>query len=148
VVFIPSCDNASHYLLALQYSVRAMNVKLLLLILASVACSSFAQILLRTGMAQPLVAEAIRGRDLMSISLRIALSPWIVGGLGLYFFGAMVWLFVLAQVEASVAYPFVGIGFFFTLILGAVLLDETVTLLKVSGTLLVSAGIFLIAVKR
>lgn len=123
-----------------------MNAKLLLLIVFSVACSSVAQILLRTGMAHPLVTEAIAGRDIVAIAMRIGLNPWVVGGLGLYFFGAVVWLFVLAQVEASFAYPFVGIGFVFTLLLGAALLGETVTLMKVAGTVLVSLGIFLIAV--
>jgi drug/metabolite transporter (DMT)-like permease len=124
-----------------------MTTKLLLLIVFSVACSSVAQILLRTGMAQPLVSQAIAERDVLGIALRIGLNPWVIGGLGLYFFGALVWLFVLAQAEASFAYPFVGIGFVFTLLLGATLLGESVTMLKVAGTLLVSIGIFLIAVR-
>ena len=122
-----------------------MNLRLLILILTSVACSAFAQILLRTGMAQPLMAEALLGRDVLTIAFRIALNPWVIGGLGLYFLGAIFWLFVLSQVEASTAYPFVGIGFVLTFMLGVTLLGESVTLLKVFGTLLVAAGVFVLA---
>jgi multidrug transporter EmrE-like cation transporter len=53
---------------------------------------------------------------------------------------------VLARVQASFAYPFVGIGFILTLLLGAILLGETVTTIKVAGTFIVSVGVFLIAV--
>lgn len=123
-----------------------MNIKLLALILLSVSCSAIAQIILRTGMSQRHVTESIAGGDSVSTVLAIALNPWVIGGLGLYFFGALVWLFVLARVQASFAYPFVGIGFILTLLLGATLLGETVTIIKVAGTFIVSVGVFLIAV--
>ncbi len=123
-----------------------MNIQLFTLIFFSVSCSAIAQILLRTGMSQKSVATSIAGGDAVSAALAIALSPWVVGGLSLYFFGAVVWLFVLSRVQASFAYPFVGVGFILTLLLGTMLLGETVTAIKVAGTLVVSLGVFLIAV--
>ena len=123
-----------------------MTARLLLLILTSVLCSSIAQILLRTGMSQPVVSHTVGDHQLLQTVLRIALNPWVLGGLGLYFGGALVWLSVLARAQASFAYPFVGLGFVLTLIFGVALLNESLTALKVGGTLLISLGAVLIAV--
>ena len=117
----------------------------LLLILLSVGCSAVAQILLKTGMSQPVVAAALGHGGAMRIALQIAGNLWVLGGLTLYFLGAVVWLFVLAKVDVSYAYPFVGVGFILTLILGKILLGESITAARLVGTLLVSVGVVLIA---
>ena len=44
----------------------------------------------------------------------------MVAGLALYGLGAMVWLYVLARLPLSAAYPFVGLGFILTMVLGSV----------------------------
>jgi multidrug transporter EmrE-like cation transporter len=72
-------------------------------------------------------------------------SPLVLAGLALYAFGALVWLLVLARAELSFAYPFVGLGFVMTLALGKFALGEDVSLARVAGTLLVVAGVVLIA---
>lgn len=122
-----------------------MNPILLCLILFSVSCSAFAQILLKTGMSTPAVLEAIAARDNLLTAASIIGNGWVVGGLALYFFGAVVWLFVLARVEVSFAYPFVGLGFIVTLLLGRLLMGDVITLTRVIGTVLVAAGVLLIA---
>jgi multidrug transporter EmrE-like cation transporter len=57
----------------------------------------------------------------------------------------VVWLFVLARVDVSVAYAFVALGFFLTMTLGVLLLGEALTLAKVAGILLVVFGVWLVA---
>lgn len=57
----------------------------------------------------------------------------------------VVWLAVLAKVEVTMAYPFVGLGFLVTLALGVLLLGETMSLTRVIGTLLVVLGVVLTA---
>lgn len=74
-----------------------------------------------------------------------SLSPQVVGGLALYALGAIVWLFVLAKVDVSFAYPFVGLGFILTMLLGWWWLNEPVDLTRVVGTLLVASGVFLVS---
>jgi drug/metabolite transporter (DMT)-like permease len=115
------------------------------LIVSSVACSAIAQILLKLGMSQPSVRDSIAAADIYAAAMAIAVNPWVVGGLGLYFLGAIVWLFVLARVEVSYAYPFVGLAFIFTLILGKFVMGDAVTLWRILGVLLVAGGVTLIA---
>ncbi len=116
-----------------------------LLILLSVGCSAVAQILLKTGMSQPAVAAALGHGGAIRIALQIAGNLWVLGGLTLYFLGALIWLFVLAKVDVSYAYPFVGVGFVITLFLGKILLGLRITAVRLVGTLLVSVGVVLIA---
>jgi multidrug transporter EmrE-like cation transporter len=51
----------------------------------------------------------------------------------------------LARIDVSVAYAFVALGFLLTMALGSLLLGEPLTLSKLSGTLLVVLGVWLVA---
>jgi multidrug transporter EmrE-like cation transporter len=113
---------------------------LLALILASVAFSALAQLLLKSGMKGVPPAEGWVGT--LSHAL---LSPMVLGGLVLYALGALVWLLVLARADLSFAYPFVGLGFVLTLALGKFVLAEDVSASRLAGTVLVIAGVVLIA---
>ncbi len=122
-----------------------MNSVLLALILFSVSCSAIAQIFLKLGMSQPAVLKELATGDHLMLAASIIGNGWVLGGLALYFFGAAVWLFVLARVDVSFAYPFVGLGFIVTLLLGRIVMGDVVTLTRVIGTVLVSTGVLLIA---
>ena len=54
-------------------------------------------------------------------------------------------LLVLRRLDVTFVYPFVGLGFILTMFLGAWLLSEPVTGTRIVGTLLVVAGVALIA---
>jgi multidrug transporter EmrE-like cation transporter len=123
------------------------QTSLFALILVSVTASAVAQLLLKQGMSQSGVVGAIGLREPLQAAIAVATSPWIIGGFTLYLSGALVWLLVLARVDASYAYPFVGIGFVITLILGKLFLGEAVTAMRVGGTLLVTIGIAIIAAR-
>jgi drug/metabolite transporter (DMT)-like permease len=121
------------------------NKVLLGLILASVACSSVAQLLLKLGMVNAAYARASEARDWAGMAAAALLNPLVIGGLSLYFAGAIVWLMVLAKADLSYAYPFVGLGFILSLALGFVVLHEPVTLQRVAGTVLIALGAVLVA---
>jgi multidrug transporter EmrE-like cation transporter len=122
------------------------NKVLLSLIVFSVACSSVAQLLLKSGMARSVAASPAAAQANWQATLAAALtSPLVLAGLALYAFGALVWLLVLARADLSFAYPFVGLGFVMTLALGKFALGEQVSLARLAGTLLVVAGVVLIA---
>ena len=118
----------------------AMSLRLFLLILASVALSALAQLALKTG-----TTAAARSRGVGGELVSLAQSPFVIGGLALYALGAVVWLFVLARAPLSLAYPFVGLGFIFTMLAGALVLGEQVTPVRIAGTLLIAAGCVLVA---
>jgi drug/metabolite transporter (DMT)-like permease len=122
-----------------------MQTSTLSLIVASVAMTAVAQVLLKIGMSQTSVGGASQSRAWGRLARLLVSSPWVVSGLCLYVLGAVVWLLVLAEVELSFAYPFVGMGFVMTLLLSWWLLKDTMSVQRVVGTLLISAGVVLVA---
>lgn len=122
-----------------------MTLRLFLLILASVSLSALAQIVLKSGMSTPSVVGAMHNAPARDFVVEVATNPRVVGGLTLYFASAALWLLVLARMPVSAAYPFVGLGFVMTMLLGWLFLDETVNVVRLGGTLLVAMGVVLIA---
>ena len=118
-----------------------MQPALLALIITSVAMSACAQLLLKMG-----VGTAQTGATSgVAAGLTYLASPWVVGGLALYGLGAVVWLYVLARLPLSAAYPFVGLGFVLTMGLGALALGESLTLTRIAGTALIALGCALVS---
>lgn len=120
-------------------------MNLLGLILGSVGMSAVAQLLLKLGMSSEPVQQAL-GQDSTLDAVWIVATNWqVVGGMGLYALAAIVWLFVLARADLSFAYPFVGIGFILTMLLGWAILGETLGAARLIGTLLVVGGVWLVS---
>jgi len=116
-----------------------------LLILISVAMSAIAQILLKSGMSSVAVQQALASRDSLGVALVIGSNPLVLSGLFVYFSSAVVWLFVLSRIPLSYAYPFVALGFVFTIVLSRMLLGESITPLKIAGTMLIIAGVLVLS---
>jgi multidrug transporter EmrE-like cation transporter len=129
-------------------SAAALPWQLFATILVSVGCSALAQVSLKHGMSIASVQAALSAGGALRIAIEVAASPTVWLGLMLYGFSAVVWLFVLARLDVSVAYAFVALGFLLTMSLGCLLLGESLTLRKVCGTLLVMIGIWLVATGR
>lgn len=117
------------------------------LLLFSVGCSAFGQIALKYGMALPSVHTAMATGGAMPIGASIVANPFVLGGLFLYGFSAVVWLFVLARLDVSIAYPFVSLGFIVTMALGCLLFGEPFTWRKLIGTIVVMLGVHLVAAR-
>ena len=122
-----------------------MSLNTLALVLFSVGLSALAQLLLKMGMSGPVVLQAVRYGPPLRTAWTIATDLPVLGGLSLYFASAAVWLLVLARLPLSVAYPFVGLGFILTMLLGWLVLGDTLNASRVVGTVLVTAGVVLIA---
>ena len=118
-----------------------MRGMILLLALASVSMSAVAQVLFKYGMSSAAVREAGSTPDLIR---SVALSPGILGGLGLYGLGTVLWLGVLSRAELSQAYPFVGLSFVLTAIFGAVLFHDVLSPSRIAGIAAIVAGVWLV----
>jgi multidrug transporter EmrE-like cation transporter len=114
-----------------------MTASTLLLILVSVTLSAAAQISFKLGMSS--------GAAQSSGLLGALFTPGVLIGLSLYGFGTLLWLSVLGRTEVSQAYPFVGLGFVLTAILGHFLFNDAVGPQRIIGILLVIGGIVLVA---
>lgn len=123
-----------------------MQPALLALILTSVAMSACAQLLLKMGVSAARTdASGMAAASGIGAGLSYLASPWVIGGLALYGLGAMVWLYVLARLPLSAAYPFVGLGFVLTMALGALALGESLTPTRIAGTVLIALGCVLVS---
>jgi multidrug transporter EmrE-like cation transporter len=84
----------------------------------------------------------------VALALAIGKSPVILAGLTCFGFSAVVWLFVLARIPLSSAYPFVALGIVITVVAGHLLFAEQISLVKIVGVASILAGIGLVAISR
>ncbi len=119
--------------------------KSLLLILLATLCSAGGQITLKMGMTQVghIGAEALS--QPLALLTKIATSPLILGGLGLYALSMAIWLAVLSRVPLSLAYPMVAIGYVFTVLLAWLVLGEGVPGQRWAGVAAIMFGVILIS---
>jgi multidrug transporter EmrE-like cation transporter len=122
-----------------------MNRASLLAVLLSVSLGVGAQLLLKAGVSTPAVTQALATGQRTGMLLSFALSPLVWLGLFVYGTSAIVWLFVLAKVDVGLAYPFVGLGFVLTMLLGWMLYGEALSVARVLGALLIVAGVVVLA---
>jgi len=76
---------------------------------------------------------------------QLFLNPWIISSILATLFAGISWMLTMSRFEISYAYPWVSINFILMLILGVLLFDESYNLAKVFGTILVIAGLVVIA---
>jgi drug/metabolite transporter (DMT)-like permease len=118
-----------------------MRGTILVLALTSICMSAVAQVLFKLGMSAPVVKDAGSGAAMVRA---VALSPGVLGGLGLYGLGTVLWLGVLSRVELSQAYPFVGLSFVLTAIFGAVLFNDALSSQRIAGIAAIVLGVWLV----
>jgi multidrug transporter EmrE-like cation transporter len=116
----------------------------LCIILLTVSVSACAQLLLKLGMKEIDTANGMLSNGISSL-LHVIFSPLVFSGLTVYGLSTIAWLWVLSKVDLSIAYPFLGISFIFTLLFGVFLLDEELSAYKLIGTLMIVMGCFLVA---
>jgi multidrug transporter EmrE-like cation transporter len=122
-----------------------MTLPVLGLILLSVSLSAAAQVLFKFGMSSESVRTAMAAGSVVRTALAVFLNPGVPGGLSLHGTGTVLWLGVLSRIQVSQAYPFVGLGFVLTALIGYALFGDTLWPLRIGGIALAMAGIPLIA---
>ena len=115
-------------------------VPLLLATLLGVA----GQLLLKQGMVQ-MGALQLSPSAVPSILLRMATSPYVIGGLLVYGTGTFFWLIVLNRVPLSYSYPFISLGIVLGLFSAWALFHESIPPMRWVGMLIIVAGCFVVA---
>jgi multidrug transporter EmrE-like cation transporter len=118
-----------------------MSAGLFGLIMISVTLSAVAQISFKFGVSEQ---PSELARNLLG-PLAILLTPGVALGLTLYGVGTVLWLTALGRLELSQAYPFVGVGFALTTLAGWWLFGDDLSVQRLSGVVLIVAGITLLA---
>ncbi len=116
----------------------------LLIAIFSIALSVAAQFSLKAGMSSVEMREILAQPYSLRTFSSVLTDKHVLGGFLLYGLGAIVWLGVLSKWDVSKAYPLVGLGFLFTVVIGF-LVGEQVTTPRVIGVMLICAGVWLVA---
>lgn len=123
-----------------------MTAKIVAIAIFSVALSAIAQLALKIGSSAIANDGLDAGDSTLTWFFKAALAnPYIIAGFTLYGIGALSWLLVLSRTELSVAYPFVSLGLVVTMLLGVLVLQESVTVMRLMGASFILLGVILVA---
>jgi multidrug transporter EmrE-like cation transporter len=114
------------------------------LILAGVLLNAAAQLLLKAGTNAVGHFEFSAG-NIVPVGLRLALEPFILGGVACYVVSLVVWIMALSRVEVSIAYPMLSIGYVINAVAAWYLFGESLTALRLTGIGFIVVGVFLVA---
>lgn len=115
------------------------------LAIMSVLMATIGQFLLKSGMDRVGYVGADRLKRPLELAMLAIRTPQIVLGLGIFCISAMVWLIVLSRVPLSTAYPFAGITYVTTALIGKFVLGEQIPVARWAGILLIVGGILLVS---
>jgi multidrug transporter EmrE-like cation transporter len=102
------------------------------------------QFLLKSGMDRVGYVGTERLKRPIDLALTAVKTPQILVGLAIFGISAVVWLIVLSRVPLSTAYPFAGITYVTTALVGRFMLGENVPGIRWLGILLIVSGILLV----
>lgn len=121
--------------------VRMASVIFLILVLVTIA--SFGQIYMKRGLKN---TGGIELKELLSKKLlSTVFERNLLTGVILYLFATMLWFVVLSRADLSYAYPMIAIGYVVTAFLAKMYFNESITMIRWFGILLILTGVFFIS---
>jgi drug/metabolite transporter (DMT)-like permease len=118
-------------------------MKNILLIITGVSLNAAAQLLMKKGMMKT-------GAVSIDLSLLDALPKMFANGflwmsVICYVMSCLTWMIVLSRTEVSFAYAFTSLGIVIVTIMGCLVFHERLTVFRVSGIVLICAGIVFVS---
>lgn len=92
-------------------------------------------------------ARGAHSQTLISYYKILFFDPLFLSGLFAVIPAGLCWIYAIKHINLSIAYPFIGLTFALVLVGSAVVLHESVTIAHIIGTLLIVAGISIIALQ-
>ena len=121
-----------------------MNATAFSLVLTGVLLNAAAQLLLKAGTNR--IGEfAFTLENLVPVGLKVAASPFVLGGLACYAVSVVVWIMALSRVPVSIAYPMLSIGYIVNAGAAWILFGESLTAQKLIGIGFIIVGVWLVA---
>ncbi len=118
-------------------------LKNLLLIIMTVMINTTGQFVIKTGVNR--IGKISIREDFFGTILKAFTSWIIIGGFGLYFLSAIIWIIILSRVELSWAFPILSLSYVITVLISPLLLHETFSPQRLLGTLVICVGVFLVS---
>jgi multidrug transporter EmrE-like cation transporter len=114
------------------------------LIFTGVVLNALAQFLLKAG-TNAVGQFEFTAANLGPVGTRLAMSPYILGGMLAYGVSLVVWIMGLSRIEVSVAYPMLSLGYVLNAAAAWYFFGEAVGPLRLAGIAFIMVGVFLIA---
>lgn len=114
------------------------------LVIATAFLNTAAQLLLKAAVNK-IGDAAFNLGNLLPLSWQLASNPYLIFGLCIYAFSVLVWLFVLSRIDVSAAYPLMSVGFIINAVAAHYLLNEPLTFTRISGIIVIMAGVYLVS---
>lgn len=129
---------------ALAGEPKKMQLGMVGLILMSTLLGVIGQTVLKVGMTH-LGPQSIGADGVLTILMRIAFSPYVIGGLALYVSGTFFWLVAMSRVDLSYLYPFASLSYVLLMGVAWVVFREHISPMRLLGALIIVAGVVLVA---
>lgn len=81
----------------------------------------------------------------ISSIIKVFFSPFVFTGLIMYGLATVLWLYILSKVPLSIAYPIQSLAYIIAVFGAYFIFNETLTIYKILGCLLIMIGVSLIA---
>lgn len=73
------------------------------------------------------------------------LNPWVMSGFAAAFLASLAWMAAMTRFDLNYAYPFMSLAFIIVMVFSIVFLGEALSPQKAIGTLMVVAGLIVVA---
>lgn len=121
-----------------------MEMNTFILLFIGVALNALAQIMMKFGL-RSIGHFSFSLESMISVGLKILLSPFFMIGFSCYAFSIVFWILTLSRVDVSLAYPMTSLGYVLTATAGFLWLQESVSLSRVLGIIVILLGVFLVS---
>jgi multidrug transporter EmrE-like cation transporter len=121
-----------------------MNLVSFSMIMVGVLLNAAAQILMKTG-TNAIGYFDFSAANIMPIGWRLASNPHIIGAMGCYVFGVLIWILALSRVQVSIAYPLLSMGYVVNAVAAWYLFNESFNPAKVIGMGVIILGVVIIS---
>jgi len=129
----------------MHQKIKGGKMNVLFLILICVGMGVIGQLSMKKGMN---TIGNIGVKDIFSSRIsEILLQKYVFIGMVFYVLASFLWLVILSQEELSFVYPLISIGYIITAILSKLFFNESLTLFRFLGILLIFGGVYLIVLK-
>ncbi|HTJ96191.1 MAG TPA: EamA family transporter [Rhodocyclaceae bacterium] len=113
------------------------------LILSGVLLNAIAQLLLKAG-TNAVGQFAFHADNIIPVGLKLALQPYILGGMACYGISLVIWIMALSRVPVSIAYPMLSIGYLINAFVAHFWFGEALVAQKLLGIGFIVIGVVLI----
>ena len=113
-----------------------------LFIICAVLLTTYAQVIVKWRVSNNTVLTSGVFEKLIYL-ISMLFDPWILSAIFGAFIGGISWMAAMTKFELSYAYPFVSLSFVLVLLMSNIFFNESLTLYKVIGIILIVAGVII-----